>query len=158
MKKLPQILASATAVAIAGAAIAGGHGSNPAVGARQAHMQLNGFHMGVLANMAKGELEYDADRASAAANNFVALTQLSHANYWPPGSSNEELGDETRALPAIWTEEGFAKIVGISTALNEAAVALAAVAGDGQAAIGPMLGPVFQQCNACHEGFRQPRN
>ncbi len=158
MKSLPLILASATAVTIAGAAIAGGHGGNPAVKARQSHMQLYGFHAGVLAGMAKGDVDYDADRATAAANNFVALTQLSHANYWPPGTSTEELGDQTRALPALWTSEGFGKAVEIGTALNAAAIELAAVAGDGQAAIGPKLGPVFQQCNACHEAFRQPRN
>ena len=158
MKKLPIILASATAVVIAGAAIAGGHGGNPAVKARKSHMQLFAFNLGVLGGMAKGEVEYNADSATGAANNLVALAQMSHANYWPQGTSSDDLPDESRALPALWTNEGFGKAVEIGTALSEAAVALAAVAGDGQAALGPALGPVGRQCGACHEAFQKPRN
>lgn len=149
---------AAVLAATAGIALAGGHGGNPAVKARKAHMQLYAFNLGVLGAMAKGETEYNADAAKAAADNLATMTGLSHRNYWPQGSSTDDLGEETRALPALWEEGGFAKAGEIGGALNEAAVNLAAVAGDGQEAIGPALGAVGQQCGACHKAFQQPRN
>ncbi|NNL72615.1 MAG: cytochrome c [Silicimonas sp.] len=149
---------AALIAASVGLAYAGGHGGNPAVKARQAHMQLNAFNLSVLGAMAKGEREYNADAASAAANNLNAMAGLSHMNYWPAGTSTDELGDETRALPALWNEGGFAKAGEIGGALAEATANLAAVAGNGQEAIGPALGAVGQQCTACHKEFQQPRN
>ena len=136
----------------AGLAFAGGHGGNPAVKARQSHMQLYSHNLGILGGMAKGEIAYDAEAASAAASNLAALTTLDQRSYWAPGTSRDDLGDETRALAAIWTADSTAGEIGGK--LAEAAAALAAVAGDGQEAIGPALGPVGQQCQACHEKYR----
>ena len=152
------IILSALITATAGLSFAGGHGGNPAVKARQSHMQLYAHNIGILGAMAKGEAEYDADAASAAAGNLAALTKLNQMSYWPAGTSNAELGDETRALPAIWEEGGFAKAIEISTAMAAAADELAAAAGNGQAAIGGAIGPVGQQCGDCHKAFQQPRN
>lgn len=149
-------LSSALIVATAGLAFAGGHGGNPAVAVRKAHMGLYAHNMGILGAMAKGEVEYSADAAMAAANNVAALSSLSQAGYWTPGTSNAELGEETRALPALWEAGSMAAQIGGQMA--EAAVALAAVAGDGQAALGAALGPVGQACGACHKDYRQPNN
>lgn len=156
MNRLPIVLASVSALAVAGVAFAASHGGNPAVKARQSHMQLNSFNLGVLGAMAKGEVEYDAARAQGAANNLVALATMSQGGYWVPGTSNAELGDETRALPAIW--EAGSKAGEIAGQLAEAAQNLAAVAGNGQEALGPALGPVGQACGACHEDYRQSNN
>ena len=142
------------AVALSGAVWAGGHGGNPAVKARQSHMQLYAFNMATLGGMAKGEVEYNAEAAQAAANNMVALTSMAQGAYWPPGTSMDELGDATEALPAIWQEGSKAGEIG--AAMAEAAVQLAAVAGDGQAALGPALGGVGQNCSACHKSYRKP--
>ncbi len=158
MIRLPVILVSATAIAIAGVAVAGGHGGNPAVKARKSHMQLYAHNLGILGAMAKGETEYNADAASAAAGNLAAMTQLNQMSYWPQGTSTDDLGDETRALPAIWEEGGFAKAMEIGGALASATTNLAAVAGDGREALGPALGPVGKECGACHKAFQQPRN
>ncbi len=149
-------LSSALIVATAGLAFAGGHGGNPAVAARKAHMDLYAHNIGILGAMAKGEVEYSADAAMAAANNVAALSSLSQAGYWVPGTSNAELGEETRALPAIWEEGSMAAQIGGQ--LAEAAVALAAVAGNGQQALGAALGPVGQACGACHQDYRQSNN
>ena len=151
-------LISTLIAATAGMAFAGSHGGNPAVKARKSHMQLYAHNLGILGAMAKGEAEYNADAASAAAGNLAALTKLNQMSYWTPGTSNADLGDETRALPALWEDGGFAKAIEIGTALAGAAGELAAVAGNGQEAIGPALGPVGQQCGACHKAFQQPRN
>lgn len=154
MFKTPLILAASLVVASTALAIAGGHGGNPAVKARQAHMQLYAHNLGILGGMAKGEVEYNADAATAAANNLASLSTLSQRTYWAPGTSTAELGEETRALPAIW-EEG-SKAGEIGGQLAEAAAALAAVAGDGQAALGPAMGGVGQACGACHKAYQQP--
>lgn len=153
MIRLPFFLASATAVAIASAAFAGGHGGNPSVKARQSHMQLYQFNLATLGGMAKGEIEYDAEAAQAAANNLAALSTLSQRGYWAPGTSTDDLGDQTRALPALWQEGSEAGQIG--GRLAEAAAALATVAGDGQQALGPALGPVGGACSNCHENYRR---
>lgn len=156
MKRLPIALVSVSAFAVAGVAFAASHGGNPAVKARQSHMQLNAFNLGVLGAMAKGEVAYDAARAQGAADNLVALASMNQSGYWVPGTSNAELGDETRALPAIW--EAGSKVGEIAGQLAEATQNLAAVAGTGQEALGPALGPVGGACGACHKAFRQSDN
>ena len=156
MIRLPLVLASAAAIGVAGMAFAASHGGNPAVKARQSHMQLYAFNVGALGAMAKGEVEYDAEVAQAAADNLAALASLNQSRYWVPGTSNAELGEETRALPAIW-EEG-SKAGEISGQLREATAALASVAGDGQEALAAGLGPVGEACGACHKAHRQAEN
>lgn len=157
MIRLPVVLASAAVVSAATLAFAGGHGGNPAVKARKAHMQLYSHNLGVLGDMAKGEVEYNAEAATAAANNMVALTSMDQSSYWSPGTSSDDLPDESRTLAKLWEDGGFAKAIEIGTAMNAASVQLAAVAGDGQAALGPAVGAVGQQCGACHDDFRKPR-
>lgn len=145
----------AAGIAIATAAIAGGHSGNPAVKARKAHMQLYAHNLGILGAMAKGEAEYNADAAMAAANNLVGMTQISQGTYWVPGTSSDDL-EESRALPALWESGSEAQQIGMQ--LGEAVQALAAVAGDGQEAIGPALGPVGKACGACHDDYRKSNN
>ena len=155
MKTLAKICAtSAAAAAISTMALAGSHEAQlPApVKARQAHMDLYSFNIGKLAAMAKGEAEYDADVASAAAQNLATLSGLSQAAYWPAGTDNGSV-DGSRALPAIW-EEG-SDVGAKGQALNEAATSLAATAGDGLDAVKTGLGPVGKACGDCHETYRQ---
>lgn len=156
MKKLTILTVSLAALAVSGAVWAGGHGGNPAVKARKAHMQLYSFNLGTLGGMAKGEVEYDADRASAAANNLVTLTQVSQAGYWMPGTSNAELGEETRALPELWGADS--KAMQIGGEMGEAVKQLAAVAGNGQEGLGAAVGAVGKACGDCHKAYRQSNN
>ena len=76
------VVTSALVVATASLAFAGGHEGNPAVAARKAHMDLYSFNLGMLGAMAKGETEYNADAAKAAAGNLAALAQLNQSAYW----------------------------------------------------------------------------
>jgi len=151
----PMLAAALIVSTTASLAYAGGHGGNPAVKARKSHMQLYAHNLGIIGGMARGSVEYNAENAMAAANNLAALTSLDQRSYWVPGTSNAELGDETRLLPAAF--EADSKAIEISGQLAAAAEALAAVAGDGQAALGPALGPVGAACGACHEAYQQPR-
>lgn len=141
------------ASAFATVAISGGHSDrNPAVVARQSHMELYQHNLIVLGSMARGNVDYNADAAQAAATNIVKLTTLNQMSYWPPGTDNESI-DGTRALPALW--QNFPEVIAKATAVAEAALALEAAAGTGVEAMGAALGPLGQACTACHESFRQ---
>lgn len=129
-----------------------GGSDNPAVKARSAHMGLYNFNLGILGAMAKGEAEFDAGAAQAAADSLVALSSLNQMSYWPEGTSNADM-EGTRALPAIW--EADSTVMAKVADLNTAAVAMAAAAGtlDGVRA---SMGGVGGACGACHKLYRAP--
>ena len=66
--------------------------------ARQGYYQLVLANAGTLFGMAKGDVEYNAEAASTAANNLKTLTMLDTGALWAPGSSKEEMPGKTRAL------------------------------------------------------------
>lgn len=128
-----------------------------AVKARQSYMQLNAFNIGLLGGMAKGEIEYDADAAAAAAGNIAALAGMNQSRFWPPGSDNATLGDEaTEALPAIWAEGS--KIGEAAQAYAAAAAAMNEAAGGGLESLRGAMGPLGKSCGGCHENFRKPNS
>lgn len=122
-----------------------------AVQAREGHMKTFALHLGALGGMAKGEIEYDAELASAHASELASLAGLAQTGYWPEGTSSAELMG-SRALPAIW--EDRADFDSKREALHQAAMQLESVAGDGAEAIGGALGGVGQACGACHKVYR----
>ena len=129
--------------------------SNPAVEARKAHMDLYAFNLGLLGGVARGNIDYDADAASAAASNLATLTKLDQSRYWPPGTDSDTLMD-TRALPALWENIPAVRESGGNRAT--AADTLAAEAGNGLEALQASIGPVGQACGACHEDYRLSDN
>lgn len=147
------------AAVIATAALSDGHADKAiaaAVKARKAQMVLYSFNVGLLGEMAKGEVEYNADAASAAAGNLAALAQLDQSHFWPPGSDNASLGaDATRALPAIWEPGSTAGEKGMAFAA--AATAMEQAAGGGLDSLRGAMGAVGQACGACHKSYRQKR-
>lgn len=159
MKKGLTILAGvAVAGAVATSALAGSHANKAAaasIKARQAQMQLYAFNLGILGAMAKGAVDYNADAASAAAANLAALANSNQMAYWPAGTDNFDMGDATRALPAIWAEGS--KVGERGMALASAAAALAGVAGDGLDALRGGIGAVGKSCGGCHDDYRQPK-
>ena len=101
-----------------------------AIKARQALMQLYSFNLGILSGMAKGKTDYNAEAASAAADNLLASVSMNQSAMWPPGSHNgDEANLKNRALPAIW--ETYPKITEAGKAMHDAATELQAVAGNG---------------------------
>ncbi len=142
-------LAAALTTALALPALA----DNPAVEARQGQFKLYSFNVGVLAGMAQGEMEYDAEMAQTAADNLYHLTRHDQSRLWPEGTDNESI-DNTRALPAIWDDlEGFANRFG---ALQEAAATMQDAAGTDLASLQGALGGLGGACQACHQEFRGP--
>ncbi len=154
MKRTLTIAATALGLTLtSAAAFADGH-IDKAIGARQAQMKLYSFNLGPLGGMAKGEIEYDAAVASAAANNLVTLTQIDQSAMWPMGSDNSYEG--SKALPAMW--ENFPDVMEKGKALSEAAIAMQAVAGTDLASLRGAMGDLGGACGACHELYREPKD
>lgn len=146
------LVALSVAAVAATAAIAQEEDTPASVEARHGVMENFAFNISTLGAMAKGEAEYDAEMAQAAAERLVVLSNLNQSGYWPEGTSTEEV-DESRALPAIWEnmedfESGFGD-------LHEAAMSMQEVAGDGQEAIAGQMQALGQSCGGCHEDYRQ---
>ncbi|MEM6408055.1 MAG: cytochrome c [Pseudomonadota bacterium] len=146
---------TAISLVTATVAFAGGHGGNPAVNARNAHMSLYGFNLGVLGDMAKGTTEYDAAVASAAANNLAALAAFDQTSYWVEGTEQGAV-DGSRAKAEIWSDAaGWDEQLKL---MKDGAASLAAVAGDGLDALRGGMGAAGSACGSCHKAFRGPRN
>jgi len=125
-----------------------------AVKARQSHMTLYAFNIGLLGGMAKGEIEYDAGAATAAAGNLATMSQLDQSRLWPKGSDNVALGKETtEALPAIWAADS--NVGEKAMALTAAAIAMEQAAGGGLESLRGAIGPLGKSCGGCHETNRQ---
>ena len=147
------LIAAITATTV----FAGGHARTPienAIAARQSHMQLYQFNLGVLGGMARGNVDYDAAAASAAADNLVALTSMSQAGYWLPDSDTGS-AENTRALAAIW--ENFTDVIAKVGATSQAAVAMQAAAGTDLASLQAAMNALGGACGACHKAYRQAR-
>ncbi|KPQ14320.1 MAG: Cytochrome c556 [Rhodobacteraceae bacterium HLUCCO18] len=121
------------------------------VQARQGQFKMMGLNIGVLVAMARGEADYDADRAQAAADNLVTLSSIDQSFHWPEGSDNMTLVG-TRALPEIW--DNLPDVLDKWGAFGAAADGLAATAGEGLDPMRAALGPVGNSCSACHDDYR----
>ena len=87
-------------VALAGTAMGGSHADKAvaaAMKARDAQMDLYAFNLGLLGDMAKGAVPYDADAAQAAANNLLTISRIDQSFHWPEGTDNMAL-DGTRPV------------------------------------------------------------
>lgn len=144
-------------IAMSGTALADSHGGNPAVKARKSLMNLYGHYIGTLGAMAKGEADYDAEKAAGAANSLnVLANDLDQSAMWPQGSSNAELGEETRALPVIWST--YPAIMEKSKAMNEATATMAQAAGTDLASLQGAMKSLGESCGACHKEYRQSKD
>jgi len=123
-----------------------------AVDARQGYYSLLGFEMHSLVAMAKGEVEYDAEKAKGHAADMLTLTKYDAAGLFPPGTSKADMPGKTRALPAIWEdpesvqEKGAAFVAAVKD-LNE-------VAGEGRGQLGKAVQDLGGTCKGCHDDYR----
>jgi cytochrome c556 len=116
-------------------------------------MNLYVANLGPLVQMARGEIDYDAEMAELHAGNIAAYAQVDLTPLWVEGSSSEDLED-SRALPAIW--DNLEDVASQQADLAEAADAAAGAAGDGQEAFVAAFRQVGEACGACHEDYREP--
>lgn len=154
MKRLVTAFSVLTLTGLGTTAIADSH-VDPAIAgamkARQAHMQLYAHNIGLLGNMARDRIDYDAEAASAAASNIAALSQLDQSRYWPEGSDNSV--DGSKALPALW--DNLDDVMSKSEDLVMAAAAMEEAAGQGLGALKGAMGGLGEACGACHEDYRE---
>lgn len=151
MKTRVIALAAATGLASA-AAPALAQDFDAVLKARQGEMRIMAINLGILGAMARGNLEYNAEMAQAAADSLVAVSQINQRPLWREGSDNMSI-DGTKALPMIWDD-----IAGFRAdweAFGKAAAAAAATVANGQEALGPALRGIGGTCQACHEAFRE---
>lgn len=123
--------------------------------ARQGQFRIMALNLGILGGMAKGEVDYDAEAAQAAADTLVAVSMIQQGPHWPEGSDEMAI-DGTRALPAIW--ENFDDFVTKWEGFGTAAANMQEVAATGQEALGPALGQIGDACKACHDDYRASQN
>ncbi|MBW6418166.1 cytochrome c [Celeribacter sp. PS-C1] len=152
MRKL--ILSTVIAATAATTAATGAFAQSPSdvAKARRAFFTLVGFEMSTLGGIAQGKIDYDAELASQSAGDLLSLASLHTADYFAPGTSNEDLPGETRAKADIWDDmEGVQEK---SMAFYQAVVELNDVAGTGLDALRPAVGKVGGTCKACHDDYR----
>lgn len=133
-------------------AFADGH-IDQAIKARQGLMQFYAMNLGVLGAMAKGERDYDAAAATAAAANIAAIAGTDQSMLWPQGS-DEMSADNTRALPDIW--ENLADVSAKSDDMVAAAAAMETAAGTDLASLQGAMKGLGGACGACHKPYRAP--
>lgn len=126
------------------------------VKARQGQFRIMAINLGILGAMAKGQMEYDAEAAQAAADSLVGVAMVNQVPLWPAGTDNVAMAGITRALPAAW--DNFDDVAAKWAAFGEAAAEAQAGVGGGQEAIGPLLGKLGGTCKACHDAYRGPAN
>ena len=119
---------------------------------RRAVMSLQSWYAGPLFQMAKGDMEYDAEMAGNYAAHLNIIANLDGGAMWPPGTDNGAYAGKTRALPEIWST--YPAVGEKDQALKDAAAALAGVAGDGLDALRSNIGAVGKACKGCHDDFR----
>lgn len=151
------VLSSLTAATLAATAFADGHSAalSASVDARHAQMGLLGYHTGILGSMAKGETEYDAATATAAAENLSAAASMERMVLWLEGSEQGAV-EGSRAKAEIWLDtDGFEEK---AMALETAAEALVAAAGTDLDSLRTAMGDVGKACGDCHKAYRGPKN
>ncbi|TNF23117.1 MAG: cytochrome c [Rhodobacteraceae bacterium] len=151
MKKFVAIVA-ATAILGGSSAIAQEYKNQ--IKARQGVMWTISLNLGTLGAMAKGEMEYDADKAAAAGRSIHGVSMVHLATLFPEGSDGG-MNDGTTAKDTIFSDRaGFdEKWAALGTAAEKAA----AEAGTGKEALGPVMGALGGTCKACHETYRIPQ-
>jgi len=121
-----------------------------AIKARQETMEGIGDAMGGLAAIAKGEAPFDAAVVSKHAGTIAGHLGEA-ATLFPEGSDTGDV--ETWAKADIWSDRDMFEET--LDGAQKAATALQSV--NEEAAFRPALGKLGQQCKACHEMFRRPK-
>lgn len=122
--------------------------------ARQGQFRIMALNLGVLGGMVKGETEYDAATAQAAADSLVGISMVHQPTLFVEGSDDMSM-DGTRALPVIW--ENPDDFAAKWAAFGEAATLMQTAASAGTDAMGPAMGALGGACKSCHETYRAPQ-
>ncbi|MGV3728978.1 c-type cytochrome [Hydrogenophaga sp.] len=120
-----------------------------AVKYRKAAFTVMASHFGRIGAMANGRVPFDAKAAADSAAIVETMSKLP----WEAFGAGTDKGD-TRALPAIWTEQ--AKFKEGADKLQAAATQLTAAAKTGNLdSVKTAFGAAGQTCKACHDAYRK---
>lgn len=149
MKKALSIALAAAAIVSAAPAMAQFQKPEDAIKYRKAAFTVTAAHFSRIGAMANGRVPFDA---KVAAEN-AALVETMSKLPWDAFGPGTDKGD-TRALPAIWTEQAQFK-AGADKFQAEAAKLNAAAKTGNLDAIKTAFGAVGQTCKACHDNYRK---
>lgn len=121
-----------------------------AVKARQGYFKMLGAQMAVLAPMAQGKMEFNAEKAKIAADNIAALAKVNVTPLFVEGTSTDDMMD-TRAKSEIWSNMSL--FGEKANAFHEAAAAMPAAAASLET-LQPAVGKLGGSCKGCHDEFR----
>lgn len=155
MTSLAKILSTVSlATIMAMPAVAADKPFEKRIEARQAHMQVVKYNMGILGAMAKGKREYNAELADAIANNMLKAATMNNMSMWPKGSDNSVAGleDFTKAKPALWADDS--KVGEKHKAWVKASRNMAAEAGQGLGKLRKAMGALGKSCKGCHKAYK----
>ncbi len=124
-----------------------------AIEARQGFMQVVVWEAGPLFGMAKGDIAYDAEQATANAENLDAVLMYDVGRLFIEGTSKSEYTGKTRALAKIWEDmSGFADAY---QELRDRVDVVVEEAGKGQEALAAAVSEMGKQgCGNCHDDYR----
>lgn len=152
MNRVVKLLSAGTLAALVAMPVVADEPFEAEVEARKAHMQLAKYNMTVLGGMAKGKRDYDADIASAVAQDMLAVATMNNMTLWPEGSDNSVDGVDTKARPDIWAEGS--DIMDKHLAWVEASETMAEDAGKGPEALKKAIGALGKSCKGCHKAYK----
>lgn len=154
LKRLSAVAAVAAAVLVPTLALTQDKtdAGQKAITARQGYMQVVVWEAEPLFGMAKGEVEYDAERAAANAANLNAIAQYDVGRLFIEGTSKADRPGKTRALADIWADQ--AKFAQAMDDWRAATANVAAEAGKGQVELAAAVGEMGKTCGGCHKPFR----
>jgi cytochrome c556 len=146
-----KVLTGAAVLATIAMAASGVGVAQDAIGQRKAVMKAVGGNVKTGADMVKGTIAFDANKA-AEAMGVVASGWADFAKLFPKGS---ETGGETTASPKIWTD--FADFDSKGKKMAADAAAAQKAASNGADAFKASFGEVTKNCKGCHDIYRVPK-
>jgi len=149
MKTLASIALAVAAISLSAPAAAQFQKPEDAVKYRKAAFTVMGAHFGRIGAMTSGKVPFDAKVAADNAAIVETMSKLPYAGFVPGTDKGE-----TRALPAIWTEQ--AKFNAAAEKMQGEVAKLAAAAKTGNLdSVKTAFGAAGQSCKACHDDFRK---
>ncbi|MBQ0919664.1 MAG: cytochrome c [Hydrogenophaga sp.] len=149
MKTLASLALAVATVSLSAPAMAQFQKPEDAIKYRKAAMTVMSAHFGRIGAMASGKAPFDAKVAMDNAALVETLSKLPFAGFVPGTDKGE-----TRALPAIWTEQ--AKFNAAAEKMQGEVAKLAAAAKTGNLdSVKTAFGAAGQSCKACHDDFRK---
>lgn len=116
---------------------------------RKAALSVMGTHFSRLGAMANGRVPFDAKVAAENAAVVETLSKLPFSAFGP----GTDKGD-TRALPAIWSEQAEFKEAAEKMQTEVSKLATAARTGKLES-VKASFGAAAQSCKACHDNYRK---